>query len=105
VSHCPNLEERYTKPRRYARILDRMQKKDHSKKRWDRAKLGLDFLKVATRPLKIHEIQGILTIRLDDRSIDFENRKTITPLEELLGPIVEVLVDDSVNFIHPTAKE
>lgn len=82
-----------------------MQKKDQPKRRWDRAKRVLDILTMATRPLKTHEIQGVLSIRLDDRSIDFENRKTITPLEELLGLLVEVHVDGSVNFIHPTAKE
>ena len=90
---------------RYERILDRMQRKDQPRKRWDRTKLGLDVLVMATRPLKIHEIQGVLSIRLEDRSIDFENRKTMTPLEELLGPMVEVHVDGSVNLIHPTARE
>ena len=90
---------------RYARILDRMKKRYHSSKRWDRAKTGLDILTMAVRPLKTHEIQGVLSIRLEDMSIDFEKRKSAVPLEELLGPLVEVHLDDSVNFIHPTARE
>ena len=60
---------------------------------------------MATRPLKTHEIQGVLSIHLEDRSVDFKNRKTVTPLEELLGSMVEVNVDGSVNLIHPTARE
>ncbi|KAL8837871.1 MAG: hypothetical protein Q9170_002346 [Blastenia crenularia] len=89
----------------YARILDRMQRKNQSKRRWDRAKVGLDILTVATRSLKVHEIQGALSIRLEDRSIDFEKRRSVIPIEELLGPLVEVHVDGSVNFVHPTARE
>lgn len=93
------------KSSRYARILDRMQKKNKSKRKWDRAKVGLDILASATRPLKVHELQGALSIRLDDKSINFEKRRSVISLEELLGPLVEVNLDDSVNFIHPTAKE
>lgn len=82
-----------------------MQKKNQSKRRWDRAKVGLDILTVAARSLKDHEIQGALSIRLEDRSIDFEKRRSVIPLEELLGPLVEVHLDESVNFVHPTARE
>ena len=99
------VDHSYTDVTRYARILERMQKKNQSKRRWDRAKVGLDILTVATRSLKVHEIQGALSIHLEDRSVDFENRRSVIPLEELLGPLVEVHLDDSVDFIHPTAKE
>lgn len=85
--------------------MDRMQRKNESKKRWNRAKLGLDMLTVATRSLKIHEIQGAFSINLEDGNINFEKRKSVTPLEDLLGPIVEVHADGSVNLIHPTARE
>ena len=90
---------------RYTRILDRMQKKNQPTRRWQRAKFGLDVLVMATRPLKTHEIQGALSICLEDGSINFEDRRSVTPLDELLGPIVEVHLDDSINFIHPTARE
>lgn len=90
---------------RYARILVRMQKNDKARKRWDRAKLSLDVIVMATRPLKVHEIQGVLSIRLEDNSIDFENRRTVSSIEEFLGPMVEVHVDGSVNLIHSSAKE
>ncbi|KAL6721442.1 hypothetical protein ACLMJK_000545 [Lecanora helva] len=91
----------------YARIVARMRKKDGKdcSRRWDRAKRGLDALAVATRPLKVHELQGMLSIRLEDRSIAFEARKARTPLEELLGPLIEIHRDRTVNFIHPTARD
>ncbi len=82
-----------------------MQKKNQLTKKWGRAKFGLDILVMATRPLGIHEIQGAFSICIENGSIDFENRKSVTPLDELLGPIVEVHPDSSINFIHPTAKE
>ena len=72
---------------------------------WQRTKFGLDILATATRPLTIHEMQGALSIRPEDESIDFENRRSLTPIDELLGPMVEIHPDSSINFIHPTAKE
>ena len=81
-----------------------MQKKDRPEKTQKRAKFLLDLITMATRALRIHEIQGALSIRLGDQSLDFERRKSQTPLEDLLGPIVEVHADKSVDLIHPTAK-
>lgn len=60
---------------------------------------------MATRPLKTHEIQGALSICLEDGCIDFEGRRSVTPLDELLGAIVEVHVDNSIDFIHPSARQ
>ena len=82
-----------------------MQKKAQSDKRWERAKLGIDMLLVATRLLKTHEIQGILSTCLEDSSINFEKRRSVRPLTELLGPMVDVHADGSVDLIHPSAKE
>ena len=82
-----------------------MQKKGQTMRRWQRAKFGLDVLVMATRPLTIHEMQGCFSLCLEDASIDFESRKSVTPLDELLGPMIEVHPDNSINFIHPTAKE
>lgn len=90
---------------RYARILDRMHKKNQPTRRWQRAKFGLDVLVMATRPLKTHEIQGALSICLEDGRIDFEGRRSVTPLDELLGAMVEVHVDNSIDFIHPSARQ
>ena len=82
-----------------------MQKKSQKDRKWDRAKLALDMITMATRSLKAHEIQGILSIRLEDCSIDFEKRRSVIPLQELLGPIVEIHRDTSVSLIHQSARE
>lgn len=59
----------------------------------------------ARRPLKIHELQGILSIRLEDQSIDIENRRYLHHFKELCGPIIEVTEDGSVELVHATAKK
>ncbi len=90
---------------RYGRILVRMQKKGQPSKTWDRAKLALDLIVMAKRPVRTHDIQGALSICTQDESVKFEQRRSVKPLEELLGPIVEVHPDNSVTLVHPTARE
>ena len=70
-----------------------------------RAKLILESMVSARRPLKLHEIQGILSIRLDHRNIDFENRRCLLHLKELCGPIIEITADGTVDFVHSSAKK
>ena len=82
-----------------------MQKKDHASKTWERAKLALDLIVTATRSVKVHDLQGALSIRTEDRSIEYGQRRSVKPLDELLGPMVEVHPDDKVALVHPTAKE
>ena len=89
---------------RYGRILVRMQK-NQTTKTWERAKLALDLIVVATRSLKIHDLQGALSICTQDGSIKYGQRRSVKPFDELLGPMVEVHPDDRVALVHPTAKE
>ena len=70
-----------------------------------RAKLVLESVVSTRRPLKLHEIQGILSIRLDYRNIDFENRRCVLHLKELCGPIIEITADGTVEFVHSSAKK
>lgn len=62
------------------------------------------MITAAKRTLWLHEIQGALSIRLDNMSIDLEGRKIRKHLKEICGPIVEVHKDGSVELIHHTAK-
>ena len=89
---------------RYGRILFRMQK-NQATKTWERAKLALDLIVMATRSVKIHDLQGALSICTQDGSINYRQRRSVKPLDELLGPMVEVHPDDKVALVHPTAKE
>ena len=78
--------------------------KQLSPKAQNRVRQILGMISVAKRTLWLHEIQGALAIRLEDKSIDFESRKLRKHLKELCGAIVEVHEDDTVELIHPTAK-
>lgn len=65
----------------------------------------LELVIVARYPLKTHEIQGALSIRLEDMSVNFEGRRLHISFTELCGPILEVHTDDSVSLVHPTARQ
>ncbi|KAA6406931.1 MAG: hypothetical protein FRX48_09229 [Lasallia pustulata] len=85
----------------YGRILLRIRKHENA---IPRVKHILGMMTVAKRPLWLHEIQGALSIRLDDKSIDLEHRKIRKHLKAICGSIVEVHEYDSAELIHHTAK-
>ena len=74
-------------------------------KRLQRAKLVLTLVTTSNRVLYAHEIQGALAINLDEQNVDFENRHSRFPLDDLCGPIIQVRQSGIVDLIHPTAKE
>jgi hypothetical protein len=55
--------------------------------------------------LRIHEIQGILSVRTDKKSIDFNNRRYLEHFKELCGPLVDVHSDETIELVHATAKK
>lgn len=81
----------------------RLSKSQHRKSQ-ERATRVLELIITARYPLKIQELQGALSIRLEDMSVDLAKRYTVTSFNELCGPIVEVHVDDTISLVHPTAK-
>ncbi|KAH8587440.1 hypothetical protein B0O99DRAFT_747604 [Bisporella sp. PMI_857] len=70
-----------------------------------RAKLILTLITTSQRALYVHEIQGALAINLEEKNVDFGNRHSRFPLDDLCGPIIQVLKNGIVDLIHPTAKE
>jgi len=74
-------------------------------KRLQRAKLILTLVTTSQRALYAHEIQGALAINLEEQNIDFENRHSRFPLDDLCGPIIQIRQNGVVDLIHPTAKE
>lgn len=88
----------------YGRIVTRIQTQS-SAANLARAKLVLGCLMAARRPMKLHEIQGILSIRPEDKSINLEKRKYVHHLKELCGSIVEVGADETVDLVHTTARK
>ena len=65
----------------------------------------MEALVSARRPLKVHEVQAILSIRLNDKSIDLESRRYLHHLKDLCGPIIDVAADGTVELVHSTAKK
>jgi hypothetical protein len=65
----------------------------------------LETLVSARRPLKVYEVQAILSIRLSDKSIDLESRRYLHHLKDLCGPIIDVAADGTVDLVHSTAKK
>lgn len=84
----------------YGRILVRINKENQKN-----ILRILELITTARYPLKTHEIQGALSIRLEDMSVNFEGRRLHISFAELCGPIVEVHTDDSVSLVHPTARQ
>ena len=89
--------------RSYDRIMVRLSKNKSEKSRL-RAKFILEIITSATRALHSHEIQGALSIRVDNQTIDFNRRRSVVPLEDVCGPIIEVHSNGVIDMIHPTAK-
>jgi len=74
-------------------------------KRLQRARLVLTLVTTAQRALYAHEIQGALAINLEEQNVNFENRHSTFPLDDLCGPIIQVRQNGVIDLIHPTAKE
>ncbi|KAL2066161.1 hypothetical protein VTL71DRAFT_2232 [Oculimacula yallundae] len=94
----------------YGRMLIRIGKSHSSnsnqlEKRRQRAKLVLTLITTSQRPLYEHEIQGALSINLEQKNVDFEGRHSRFPLDDLCGPIITVRHNGVVDLIHPTAKD
>ncbi|KAK7999487.1 hypothetical protein PG990_012087 [Apiospora arundinis] len=64
----------------------------------------LGWLVCAKRPLKWYEIQGMETINLEKRRVDYERQKFFKSPKDLLASLVETRADGSLEFVHLTAK-
>jgi hypothetical protein len=89
---------------RYGRILARIERREAEAGR-SRARQLLEILSCARRTLSVHEIQGMLSVRTDKKSIDFNNRRYLEHFKELCGPLVDVHSDETLELVHATAKK
>ena len=67
----------------------------------------LSLLVCAKRPLRWYEIQGFFAFDQDDENepIDYDARKLRDDPMDLCLSLIEHHVDDSVQLVHPTAKQ
>ena len=65
----------------------------------------LGMLACAKRSLKWTEIQGAVSIDMENRTVDFEGQRFRIDSKTLCGSLVEIRRDGSVELVHVTAKQ
>jgi hypothetical protein len=86
---------------RYSRVFERVLK-THSR---EQAQHLIAMLTCAKRPLKWNEIQGSVSICVEDRSVDFEERQWVDDEKDICGSIVTCRPDGTLTLVHSTAYE
>ncbi len=64
----------------------------------------LSWLVCAKRPLRLHEVQTMKSINLEQRAIQFERRRFRVDPKDLCESLVDVRPDGSIELVHLTAK-
>jgi hypothetical protein len=70
----------------------------------EEAKMLLGWLVCAKRPLKLHEVQTMKSINLEQRTVEFERRRFRVDPKDLCESLVEVRLDGTVELVHLTAR-
>ena len=69
----------------------------------------LSLIGFSNGPLKTNDIQGALSVNTSNRTLNYKLRclmpDAASVIRELCGVIVEVRSDQSVGFIHTTARQ
>lgn len=88
---------------RYLRIVTRIYSNPNENERQTAQKL-LGWISCSKRPLKWHEIQGAVSIDIEDQSVDFNGRRLCTNIRDLCGSLIDILPGDTVQLVHSTAR-
>jgi hypothetical protein len=87
----------------YGRIATRIfDSPNPAQREWARKLLG--WVLCAKRPLKLHEIQGAVSIDEKNGSVDFERRQLRVHVKDICGPLIEILPGDRLALVHRTAE-
>jgi hypothetical protein len=78
---------------------------DSNAARKNDAKQLLGWIACAKRPMKWYEIQGGVSIDLENQSVNYEERMHRVSPKVLCASLVEIRSDDSVELVHSTARE
>ncbi|EXJ70482.1 uncharacterized protein A1O5_06551 [Cladophialophora psammophila CBS 110553] len=92
-------------PKELAEVYDRIIKRIKSRlgeNEWDFVQQFLGWMTCAARPLKWHEIQGAMSISLDEQKVN-KKRRSSKSAHEYCGPLVTEC-DNRVILVHGTAK-
>ena len=88
---------------RYGRIVERIENNDNLAER-DQALMLLGWVVSAKRPLTWPEIQGAVSIDLEQQTVDFEERQLVVDIGELCGSLIERLAGNHIELVHTSAK-
>ncbi|KAJ6002782.1 hypothetical protein N7451_005329 [Penicillium sp. IBT 35674x] len=64
----------------------------------------LAWLVCAKRQLKWREVQGAVSIDLQNMSVDFQSRQWVLDSKDLCGSLIQLRSDGSLELVHATAK-
>ncbi|CAI6290402.1 unnamed protein product [Periconia digitata] len=64
----------------------------------------LSWLVCAKRPLKMHEVQMMKSINVNERAVEFEYRHFRVHIKQLCESLVDVREDGTLELIHTTAR-
>lgn len=70
----------------------------------DEALMLLGWLVCAKRSLKLHEVQTMRSIDVDNRAVQFERRKFRVDPKDLCESLVDVRADGTIELVHMTAR-
>lgn len=83
--------------------MERIEKNSNLAER-DQALTILGWVVTAKRPLTWPEIQGAVSIDIDEESVDFKYRSLVVDVGELCGSLVEKLAGGRIELVHTSAK-
>ncbi|KAK0631420.1 hypothetical protein B0T14DRAFT_2863 [Immersiella caudata] len=87
----------------YGRITRRM-KRDMDDCELEDALRILTWITLAKRDLRWHEIQGAMSIDVENREVDFDGRCLSVDSKDLCGSLVEVRPEGSIMLVHSSAR-
>lgn len=64
----------------------------------------LAWLVCAKRRLKWCEVQGAVSIDLQNMSVDFQSRQWVLDSKDLCGSLIQLRSDGSLELVHATAR-
>jgi hypothetical protein len=88
---------------RYGRIVERIERNENVAER-DQALTLLGWVVTAKRPLTWPEIQGAVSIDIEDQIVDFDERSLVVDIGALCGSLVEKLPGDRIELVHTSAR-
>lgn len=83
--------------------MERIERNENVAER-DQALTLLGWVVTAKRPLTWPEIQGAVSIDIEDQIVDFDERSLVVDIGALCGSLVEKLPGDRIELVHTSAR-